>query len=80
MTCYQPVRTANVIQNDFDKSASSFSLREKVRMRGVKSNIFVDDLDPLTPTLSRREREKRRCLSRKDRDFGGVPETANMFG
>ncbi len=32
-------------------------------MRGIKSNTFVDDFDPLTPTLSRREREKRRCLS-----------------
>ncbi len=27
-------------------------------MRGIKSNTFVDDFDPLTPTLSRREREK----------------------
>ena len=28
-------------------------------MRGIKSNTFVDDFDPLTPTLSRREREKK---------------------
>ena len=59
--------------------ASPFSLRETVRMKGIKSNTFVDDFDPLTPTLSRRERERRRCLSRKDRDFGGVPEISNMF-
>ncbi len=39
-------------------------------MRGIESDTFVDDFDPLAPTLSRREREKRRCLSRKDRDFG----------
>ncbi len=99
-------RSVNVIQNDFDKSASPFSLRAKarargsyerqsktgrgrrrpclarrgckVRMRGIKSNTFVDDFDPLTPTLSRREREKRRCLSRNDRDFGGVPEISNF--
>ncbi|MDQ3563706.1 MAG: Plug domain-containing protein [Pseudomonadota bacterium] len=28
-------------------------------MSGIKSNTFVDDFDPLTPTLSRREREKK---------------------
>jgi len=51
--------TANVIQTDFDKSGSSFSLREKARMRGIKSNTFSSIiLIPLTPTLSRREREK----------------------
>ena len=33
---------------------------------GNQSNTFVDDFDPLSPTLSRREREKRQCLSRKD--------------
>jgi hypothetical protein len=27
-------------------------------MRRIESNTFVDDFDPLTPTLSRREREK----------------------
>jgi hypothetical protein len=69
----------NVIRSSFDKSGSPFSLREKVRMRGIESNAFVDDFDPLTPTLSRREREKRRCLSRRDRDFGDVPETSRMF-
>ncbi|MCI0557462.1 MAG: hypothetical protein MN733_03125 [Nitrososphaera sp.] len=47
-------------------STSPFSLREKVRMRGIKSNNFVDDFDPLTPTLSLWERETR-GLSRRDR-------------
>jgi len=50
---------SNAVQNHFNKSGSPFSLREKVRMRGIKSNTFVDDFDPLTPTLSRREREKK---------------------
>jgi hypothetical protein len=51
--------TSNVVQNHLHKSGSSFSLGEKARMRGIKSNSFVDDFDPLTPTLSRREREKK---------------------
>jgi hypothetical protein len=40
------------------QSGSPFSLREKVRMREIKSSTFVDDF-PLTATLSRREREKK---------------------
>ena len=55
----------------------------RVRQNGsprTLSSTFVDDSDPLTPTLSRREREKRRCLSRRDRDFGDVPVISNMFG
>jgi hypothetical protein len=47
------------MQTDFNKPGNPFSLREKVRMRGIKSNTFVDYFDPLTPTLSRREKEKR---------------------
>ena len=66
--------SANVIQNEFDKSATPFSLREKVRMRGIKSNTCVDYSDPLTPTLSLWEREKRQYLSRKDRDLGEVTQ------
>jgi hypothetical protein len=31
-------------------SAIYKSLREKVKRRGIKSNTFVDDFDPLTPT------------------------------
>jgi hypothetical protein len=57
----------------------SFSLREKVRMRGIESNTLVDDFDPLTPTLSRREREKRGCLSVETGTFGDVPKTSRMF-
>jgi len=49
---------ANVVQHHFNTSASPFSLREKAGMRGIESNAFFDDFDPLTPTLSRREREK----------------------
>jgi len=62
------------MQTDFDESDSPFSLREKVRMRGIKSNTCVDYSDPLTPTLSLWEREKRRCLLRKDRYLGGVTQ------
>jgi len=40
-----------------------FSLREKDRMRGM-------DCYPLTPTLSRREREKT-VLRREDRELDG---------
>jgi hypothetical protein len=32
-------------------------------MRGIESNTCVDYSDPLTPTLSRREREKSQGLS-----------------
>ena len=32
-------------------------------MREIKSSTFVDDFDPLTPTLSRREREKKNSAS-----------------
>ncbi len=42
-------------------------------MRG-SNHTFVDDFDPLTPTLSRREREKRHRLSRSDRNLGDVPK------
>jgi hypothetical protein len=34
-------------------------------MRGIKSIACVN-IDPLTPALSRREREKRRGLSRRE--------------
>ncbi|MGH8534057.1 MAG: hypothetical protein ACREV1_15390, partial [Gammaproteobacteria bacterium] len=61
-----------VIQTDFDESDSPFSLREKVRMRGIKSNTCVDYSDLLTPTISLWEREK--YLSRKDRDLGKVTQ------
>jgi hypothetical protein len=53
-----------VIQTDFNRSGSPFSLREKDRMREIKLNTFVDDFDPLTATLSRKEREKIQCLFR----------------
>ncbi len=43
----------NVLQN---YANISFSLREKVRMRGINSGVFID-FDPLTPTLSRWARE-----------------------
>ena len=51
-------------------------------MRGIKSNTFVDAFDPLTPTLSQRqrEREKIQCLSQKDRDLGVLPQISNMCG
>jgi hypothetical protein len=54
---------------------SPFSLREKVRMRGIKSTTFVDDCDsdPLTPTLSRREREP-------DRDLEAYPKFQICLG
>lgn len=32
-----------------------------------------------TPVFEVREREKRRCLYRRDRDLGDVPEISNMF-
>jgi hypothetical protein len=47
-------------------------------MSGIKSNTF-DYFDPLTPTLSRWEREKRQYLSRKDSNLGEVPKNANML-
>ncbi|MGH8521643.1 MAG: hypothetical protein ACREU9_09555 [Gammaproteobacteria bacterium] len=87
--------TSNIVQNHFNKSGSPFSLREKVRMRGIKSNTCVDYSDPLTPTLSLWERETmcpvcsvkdhtglypRRCLFRRDRELGEVPRISNMFG
>jgi len=70
----------NVVQNHFNKSGSPFSLREKVRMRGIKSNTCGDYSDPLTLTLSLWEREKRRCLSRRDGELGEVLRISNMFG
>jgi hypothetical protein len=60
--------------SDFNEFGSPFAVRERVRMRKIKSNTFVDYFDPLTPALSRREREKRQCLSRKDSNLGEVPK------
>jgi hypothetical protein len=54
---------SNVVQNHFNNSTSPFSLRVKVRMRGIKSIACVDYSDPLTPALSRREREKSQALA-----------------
>jgi hypothetical protein len=44
-------------------------------MREIKSRTFVDDFDPLTPTLSRREREKKNSASseRKGRKDSASP-------
>jgi len=49
-------------------------------MREIKSNGFIDDFDPLTPTLSRWERERKRGLSRKERELADVLEISKMFG
>jgi hypothetical protein len=37
-------------------------------MRGIKSNTYIYCSDPLTPTLSRREREKSQGLVVGERD------------
>jgi hypothetical protein len=45
-----------MIKKQINNRSHSFSLREKARMRGyVKQRIIYND--PLTPTLSLRERE-----------------------
>ncbi|MGH8511913.1 MAG: hypothetical protein ACREU8_11190, partial [Gammaproteobacteria bacterium] len=60
-------------------SKSPFSLREKVRMRGIKSNTCVDYTDPLTPTLSLWERETRR-FPEKQGTWTGTSNLKYMFG
>jgi hypothetical protein len=66
------------------------AFREKGRMRQIKSSTFADDFDLLTPTLSRREREKKKSASyeRRGRKDSASPtgrgrkrqQRGNMFG
>jgi hypothetical protein len=65
------------IQTAFNRSGSPFSLREKGRMRQIKSSTFADDFDLLTPTLSRREREKKKSASYERR---GRKDSASPTG
>jgi hypothetical protein len=53
-----------VIQTDFNRSGSPFSLREKGRMREIKSSSMI--LIPSPQPSPGKEREKRQCLFRKE--------------